>query len=354
MERKLIITLIFVTLGAIAFLGSYLLVPRFDLNQQTGKFLEKFNNNIEVELTKHSTANIIPLSSRKFISFINPLTDSQKIIAIDNSGKIIEIDLTIPNEKIIYNSQTIINEVVLSPAGDSLIYSYYDSNNNRKHTYFNFKKNISSDINGRLRAATFSPHGVQQAYILNQSDSGEILIAKGANIIKQVLKTRLEATAIDWPSEEFLSILAYDRDGYGDLFTLKEGKLLNQILSYQNDLEIKWSPSGEKMVFSNKNGGNIYDLFYRDLKNNGVITSLNTNTNASKCIWINEEEILCGVKNQSQAKDEFYKIILADGSKTLLAKPSIYLLTKELALSRSGDVLFVLNDIDNKLYALKL
>ena len=98
----------------------------------------------------------------------------------------------------------------------------------------------------------------------------------------------------------------------------------------------------------------LFAAFYKDIKNNSTIAALEVSTNASKCVRVDEESVVCGITDKTQIKDEFYKINLTDGSKTLVATPDINLLVRELSLSRSGDVLFVLNDIDGKLYSLEI
>ena len=367
MERKILLISVFITLGAIAFLSGYLFMPNaglerqtrqnFDqqnLGGQTGLITERFNDKVEAGLSENKVPDIAPLSGRNFIAFVNQFSDSKKIVAVTANGEIIEIDLVNLTEKVVSIGQTTMREAVLSPAGDSLIYSFYDTRNNKKHSYLNFKKGESSDIAGNLKSAAFSPHGDQAAYLIgNESGGGELLMAKDGKIIKQAFKTRLGAAVINWPSN-FISILSYGKDGYGNLFVLKNNGDLNKVLSRQYDLNVKWSPSGERVVFSTKGNSGSAQLFFKDTKNSGAITVLSINTDASKCVWASEERVICGVKNQLQLKDEFYKISVNDGTKILASTPSINLLVKDLALDRSGDILFVLNDIDGKLYALKI
>jgi Tol biopolymer transport system component len=382
MTKKILLSLIFITLSAIAFLSGYLFMPEKELEQQirqnfapqnldgqTGLITERFSNKVEVDPSEIKVPNTLPLSSRKFITFVNQFSDSEKIVAVANNGDIVEINSTNLTEKVVYTGQTSIIEALLSPAGNSVIYSFYDTGNTKKNIYLNFSakggKGESVDIPGNLKSAAFSPSGDQIAYLISNEDGGELLISKGVNIIKRAFKTRLGAAIVAWPSD-FLSIISYSKDGYGDLFVLKENGAFNKTISYQYDLNARWSPSGEKIIFSAKNDNNsdvdpakagslsANQLFYQDIKNNSTVVALKVNTNASKCAWVNEEKIICGLKNQVQLKDEFYKINLADGSKTLVSTPSINLLVKELALNRSGDILFALNDIDSKLYALKI
>ncbi|PIR88721.1 MAG: hypothetical protein COU09_00730, partial [Candidatus Harrisonbacteria bacterium CG10_big_fil_rev_8_21_14_0_10_44_23] len=112
MERKFLLTSIFVTLGAIAFLSGYLLMPQTrqnfanqNLDGQAGFLTDRFSNKVEVGSSEDKIPNTLPLSSRKFTTFIQPFSDSKKIVAITNTGDIIEIDTTNLTEKILYNSQ---------------------------------------------------------------------------------------------------------------------------------------------------------------------------------------------------------------------------------------------------------
>lgn len=365
MERKFLITSIFVTLGFITFLSGYLLMPEVDPSSQTGSLIERFNNDIDVKPSEDKVPKTLPLSSRKFLSFVNHFTDSKKIVAIDDKDNIVEIDLPTLIEKLYYTGQTNIVEAVLSPAGDSVIYSFYDAGNNKKYNYLNFRKDESAPIAGDLKSAAFSPRGDQTVYLISTHNGGELLVSKGGNIIKHALKTRLGTALVSWPGE-FISIVSYDKDGYGDLFVLKESGELNKILSHQYDLAVKWSPSGEKVIFSTKDdytGQTVINdgltsidvrLFYKDAKNSQPPVPLDISANALKCVWSDEEKIICAVKNQDKVRDEFYRVNLTDGTKTLVATPSINLLVKELVLNRSGDTLFVLNDIDSKIYSMKI
>lgn len=352
MDRKILILSTFITLGAVTFLSGYLLMPEQNLGQQAGTLLDRFNNSVEVGLSDNKSPDAVLLSSRKFLSFVNPYSNSQKIVAVDNGGNIFEIDLSTLNEKVVYRGQTTILEALLSSSGDSLIYSFYDARNNKKHTYLNFKKGESTPIVGNLRHAAFSSHGDQAVYLVSNEDGGELLISKGVNIIKRMFKTRLGAAVVSWPSD-FVSIVSYDKDGYGDLLVLKENGALNKILSYQYGLSVKWSPLGEKVIFSAKDNSGFDRLFYKDVINNGTVVALDVSTNASKCVWTDEKSVICGIRNQTYAKDEFYKIKTTDSSKTLVSTPTTHLLVREVALNRSGDTIFVLNDIDKRLYALK-
>ena len=351
MERKALLASIFITLGTVAFLSGYLLTLGGEPDAQSGSLIQRFNSGNNPGPLEATVPKALPLSSRKFVSFVS--LGSGNIVAIDKNGDIVEIDTDNIREKTLANlGQGGISEALLSPAGDSIIYSYYDAGNNKKQVYFNFKRGESTQIAG-LRSAAFSPHGDQAAYLVNNDSGGELLISKGVNIIKRALKTRLGAAVVAWPRDDFVSVISYNKDGYGDLLILKDTGVLNKILSYQYDLSVEWSPLGERVVFSAKDDTGSELLFYKDVMNNGAAVSLDVNSNASKCAWLNEEEVICGVKNQAQFRDEFYKINTADGSKTSVSTPSINLLTKEITLSRSGGTIYVLNEIDSNLYALR-
>ena len=356
MERRILLILILATIGAIAFLSGYLLIPGKGLNRQIGLVTDRFSNQINAGPSNNKIPETAPLSSRKFLSFVSP--GFEKIVAVDKNGDIIEIDTANFREKILTTLEhSNILEALLSPSGNSIIYSFYNAKNDKKHIYLNLSsKSVnggSAYIDGNMKSAAFSPHGDQSAYLISSEDGGELLISKGANIIKRALKTRLGAALVAWPSD-FISIISYNKDGYGDLFVLKDNGTLNKIISYQYDLNVKWSPSGEKIIFSVKDDTNFEHLFYRNIKNKSLVVDLDIRADASKCLWISEEEVICGIRNKVQLKDEFYKISVDDGSKKLILTPNINILIKEMALNRPGNILFVLNDIDSKLYALKL
>src|SRR3989344_4515470 len=122
MERKFVITSIFITLGAITFLSGYLLMPSTDPQPTTyhrlsgipqrrdnpqlfiaqgGSFLERFSNKVEIGAPESKISNTLPLSSRKFISFIQPFSDSKKIVAVATNGDIVEIDTANLVEKVL-------------------------------------------------------------------------------------------------------------------------------------------------------------------------------------------------------------------------------------------------------------
>ena len=350
-ERKFLIASIFITLGVIAVVSGYLLMSGDNSSRQTGALIERFTaKSVEI----NNTPLIVPLSPRKLVSFVNPFSDSEKIVAMDQNSNIIEINTKAKTEKILVNGeQKNMTDIQLSPKGDSVIYTLNGANNNKKYFYLDLKTGESLEIPGELKSAAFSPDDGRTAYLLNNKDGGEVLVSKGAKVVKQVIKTRLVAAMIDYPSD-FMSLVSYDAKGYGDLFILKESGILNKIISYRPDLAVKWSPSGVKIIFSSKGGSDSDQLFYRSAAANEPDISLDVSVNASKCLWLNEDDVLCGIRNVSSFRDEFYKINTADGSKTLLLTPSINLFIKEMAVNRQGDTLFVLNDLDNKLYALKI
>jgi len=371
MDRRILIISIFITLGAIAFLSGYLLMPqtrqnfaKHNLGGQTGLLTDRFCNKVKVNSSEDKIPNTLPLSSRKFTTFISPFSDSQKIIAVAANGEIIEIDTINLIEKTLYTAQTGIVETILSPAGDSAVYAFYDAKNKKRWIYQNLKNKNATEIEGDVRSVAFSPDGDQVAYLSNTNKGGELLIAKDGKVVKQALKTRLGAALIYWPSENFISITSYDKNGYSNLFILKKDGIFNKILSDQYNLNVKWSPSGENLIFSvstenrsvsgKENNIGSDQVSYLNISGNGREIPLDLNTNVSKCAWLNEKEIICGIKNRAQFRDEFYKINTTDGSKTLVLTPNINLITKEIAISRHGDIIFVLNDIDDKLYALKL
>lgn len=353
-DRKILIISIFITLGAVAFLTGYLLMLKEGRSQQTGSFIQRFTNNRSIESFESGEPITLPISGRQFISFVGPFSISGDIIAVDKDGNVVRIDTDVLRENVVTSlKHSNISEAFLSPNGNSLVYSFYDIENIKKYLYLNFKSNEPVEISDGLRSVAFSPSGDQIAYLINNDGEGELLISKGANVIRRALKTRLGAAIIDWPVG-FMSILSYDRSGHGDLFVLKDGNNLNKIISYQYDLNIKWSPSSEGVVFSAKDETGSDHLFYKGFGGDEKVVGLGIGR-ASKCVWVRDNiNVICGLTNQSYLKDEFYRINTTDGSRSPAAMPNINLITKDIAINQSGDHIFILNDIDDGLYSIKI
>lgn len=350
MRKNLLLFSIFIIFGVITFLSGYLFLP--DQIGQTGLLVERFNNS-SIDI-KNTVPNISTVSSRKILSFTGPSL-AKTMRAVDKDGDVIEINTDSLKETVISNlGSSNMSNVLLSNNGSAAIYSYYNSKNEKKYFYANLKADELIEIKDNIKSAAFPPEGDELAYILTRGDGGEneLVLTKETIILKKLLKTRLEVATIIWPAE-FLSILTNDKDGYGSLFVLEKDGSLNKLISDQSNLSVKWSPSGKKLVYSTKDENNIDKLFYKNIetnKNKDLTTAKATN-----CIWLDDEiNVICGFLNLSLGKYEFYKINIDDGSKTAVATSDVSLIPKEMSISKSGDYLFILNEIDNLLYSLKL
>lgn len=360
MERNFLIVSIFITLGAIAFLSGYLfLMPNSSFDKlsasnsgdQSSNFLQRFDDDLTA--TDKPKQNILPLSSREVISFLSYPNDPAKVLMADKDSNIIEVSLSGLREKVIktFKPETI-SDVIFSPKGESLIYSSRDIYGDKKYHYLNLKSGDLLKIVGEVKSANFSPDGQQAVYLSSDGDETDLVSLKDGSSPKKLLKTRISEGVVNWPAD-FVSVKSSDADDYDGLFVLKDGDTLNRVLSDQKNLNIKWSPSGKNLLFSNENNGSN-QLFIKNI-DTGKITDLGFYTEASRCVWLNDETgVICGIKDSSQLKDRIYRINIGDLSKNLIAESNVNLRVGELTINTSGNYLFILNEVDGKLYYFEL
>jgi hypothetical protein len=151
-------------------------------------------------------------------------------------------------------------------------------------------------------------------------------------------------------------------------------KDLTNVLSEVYGMAVKWSPQGDKFVYTktNKKGKNLY--LYVSLKDGSAEANLNISTFVDKCVWSQDNRtIFCAIpkniggteilpddfyKGVFQSNDDFWKINLETAEITLLVEPwekgeEIYDAI-DLFLSPLEDYLFFVNKKDGLLYSIEL
>lgn len=354
MERKVLIASILATFGFCSFLLGYFFINQKNAPVQTGSLIDRFNANSEIKKAADNPPRILPVSSRKLVAFVVPPSNSQKIVAADKSGVIVEISIQDLRETVVEKLKSReLASILLAPSGNSIFYSSYDGGG-KNYFYLDLKEGEPVEMGKNIKSSVFSSYDDQLLYLSGSGEEEALYVLKN-KAVKKILNTRLNNAALSWPSK-FISLLSYgeDKDGYGDLLILEGEGRLNKIISYQKDLTVKWSPSAQKLLFSAKDSSNAHRLYHQEFgKDKGV--DLKISADASRCAWLADEtSVICGITDDSTFRDKFYKINIADRSINIVAAPSTNLITKEIALDRSGSTIFVLNEIDSKLYSLKI
>ncbi|MDP2947010.1 MAG: hypothetical protein Q8N88_02760 [Nanoarchaeota archaeon] len=180
---------------------------------------------------------------------------------------------------------------------------------------------------------------------------------------------------VDWP--QGLELFLREKPSgivQSSLYSLNtNSKSFNSVISSVYGLSIKWSPKGDKMLYSKTSSTGESIGIYIANRSGTNEKSANVSTLTEKCVWSQDiRYIYCAVpKNINDAKllpddfykgtfigdDEFYKINTETGEKTnVLADETMnetYDAT-DLFLSPSEDYLMFINKGDGLLYSIKL
>lgn len=356
MNQKLLITLTVISLSFTAFLGGYL-VSQTDFHRNSnsnssGNILDKFSNQDSTNSPEALLRGkeMLVLSKRGVISPVMSKEKDSVIYYEKDTGKVFEVALNDFREKPVSDALLPnLIKTIWAPSRKEVVSLFYSPNGNH-YQYFNYKTKDSVELKIAIKSLVFSPDSSQVAYFGQREGSSGIFISQpDGSSFKKLLPSRLENIEIYWPTDDWLSFKTETTGGSG-LYGLSKNGEVKKILDLSENLEVKWSKDGSKILFSQKVESGI-GLFYKDTLSE-FETSLNVATDASKCDWsIDEKSIVCGVPRSSESGDEIYEIGL-DGTKKLISSPTTKINTAELFLSGLDDYLIVLNSLDNKLYVL--
>ncbi len=321
---------------------------------------------------------IKPLSDREVLG-IGLNQEGDKVIYYDrNTGQAFSISFSGQLwERVSDINISKILKVIWAPTRDKAIIEHQGSTGFKKFVY-DFHSGKKYPLDSHIGAVVFSPDGTKILYhYWNPKKQSNIAIADytGANW-QSLLPSEMSGLRLYWPRRDTLAFLAPGGAFYGA--TLYYAKLdfpllLKPLLNDKGKLEVNWSPSGSKVLYSYqpKASKTATELRLRDLANNTEI-ALNFPARAHNCIWAQDEKSLyCTVATASLLKflpvqyqkklslsgDSFWKIDLASHEFQEAYIPRrgerIYNVS-EMVVSGNEDFLFFVNKLDGKLYSLTL
>jgi len=356
MNNKFPIILLVLSLSLAAFLAGYLISQK-DFTKQSanlgeGSILEKFDSNQQQGTKDVSSKDLTSLSRG---SVLSPTISKEKdsVIYYDmRDGRVFEarpIDLS---EKII-SDKPLPNLIstVWSPNKKEVV-SVFDTNNGNVFRYYNYQTNKSTDLGRTIRSLAFSPDGSHIAYLRSLGLDGAIYVsAPDGSSPRKIIETRLSDIELSWPSEEYISFKA-SVDGRNSVYLLSLTGNLTKFVDEPGKVDVLWSSGGIKLLYSTRESGNPM-LFVKDALSSST-KALDISTPAYKCAWgINSDYVFCAIGRSGQGGENIYKINM-DGTKELLASPVKNISAKQLMLTGTEDFLIIVNEIDGKLYALKI
>jgi hypothetical protein len=228
--------------------------------------------------------------------------------------------------------------------------------------FYDLNSNFSKKLDNKIKNPALSRAGDKLAYNYFDPGTGEgnISIADpAAEAFKTLMPTRLENWRIGWVSNNILSLAARPAPGnsISSLFTLDiETKSLRNVLDFKNNLEVVWSPSGRKIIYSYGNGpAQESSLYFMDLASRKEI-ELGVSLGASKCAWsIDDKTVYCAGRDSFLTIDTSAAQPVAENITTLSKEAQSGSATAtDLLLTSSEDYLVFRNSQNGKLYGLSL
>ena len=250
---------------------------------------------------------------------------------------------------------------------------------NRLYVY-DYAKNKLYPLSRYIHPAVFSPDGQKILYhFWDPQRQSDIAIANyDGSGWRELIPSEMVGLKLYWPREDTLAFLTPGGSFYGR--TLYFAKLsspsnLKELLNGDRfGLEVNWSPTGNKLLYSqylNQEDKDHHELYLRDF-NTEKEDSLQLDVSARNCTWARDEEsVYCAVPTQklldiiprsyqkklSLAGESFWRINIASREIQEVYIPKkgeqIYE-PSELIVSDNNDFLFFVNKLDGKLYNLRL
>jgi len=266
-------------------------------------------------------------------------------------------------------------KAIWSPDKEKIIGIFSEKEKIKKY-FYDYVSNQTAIYNEGINYLAWSPDSKKIAYHFLDPQGGQNNISlanpDGTNW-KNIFKTRLDNLIVEWPTKDKISLrLPPSGLAQGVLYALNaESGDFFKVISDAFGLYIKWSPKGDKILFSSTNSRGKNPALslsdekganFKDLKIGGL---------ADKCAWSKDDKtIFCALPQEISQNatwpddyykglvilsDDIYKINLETEQKTKIVGSSdaVSYDAQELFLSPKEDYLFFINRSDGLLYSLK-
>ncbi len=271
-----------------------------------------------------------------------------------------------------------LKDIIWSPDKTKVISIYQDEEENISKYSYNYNTGKVFLLDSFIQEIIWSPQSdkIVYQYTNETTDDNNISTANpdGANW-QSIFQTRMKNINLSWAGSE---ITFYEKPSgliQGSLFILNPlTKNLTKVLSDVYGMAAKWSPQGDNVLYSKTgNQGKGIGLYIAPKDGSGEI-AIGISGLIEKCVWSQDNRtIFCAVssnideaeilpddfyKGSFISNDEFWKINLETGEKTILLEPwergdGIYDAV-DLFLSPLEDYLFFVSKLDGLLYSIGL
>jgi len=357
------------------------IAPSVNDNQTTIMSPEDSNlaNSIEKNVQKIQKGTRIKQLSDRSVMGISLNKESDRVIYYDKeTGQIFRISFDAKTWERISDAEINgLSSITWALSRNRVIVEQKSGKKINKYVY-DYEKGRKYNLNDGIQDIVFSPNGNRILYhYWDLQKESNIAIANydGSNWIS-LIPSEMKGLRIAWPKQDTISFITPEGAFYGATlyFTKLEPPYdLEKIMDEKFGLEVNWSPSGNKLLYSYSREKDSKDkrLYLRDLKEEAEI-NLNFEALPKNCVWVrNEKSIYCAEvtrnflniipkdyqKKLSLEGDSFWKIDLVSREFKEVYIPALgeqIYDAKELIVSDREDFLFFVNNLDGKLYSLIL
>ncbi|HYU65031.1 MAG TPA: hypothetical protein VEK36_02085 [Candidatus Paceibacterota bacterium] len=357
-QRKLLISLIVITLTISAGIAGYLIGSPAQSHITQATILEKFDNSITPSLSEELTKKrrLIPISQQLAISPTNSNSKNKVLYYEKTIGRVFETAIDGRGEATISETKLPNFIQTLWSSDKQQVISQFRTPQGLQFRYYNYETKKSAAFAQNIRSIAFSPDSQEVVYFQTEGELGSIYLAlPDGSDPKKILDTRIPEIKLEWPSAQEI-IAQTNQNSTSDILIISPEGGITRVLTEQKGLRHSWSPSGNNLVFSSTDQGTTTLQFMNiQTKNQGTIA---LDTTADKCIWSTDERsIICAVPKSTIASEDFFRFDIITGKQELLfasdsSNPPISV--QEPFLSQGEGYLIFLNNIDNRLYSLKI
>lgn len=352
----------------------------------TATFLIVYNLFSKEKITDETTEPLTPpywSGKIKVISqepAIGATVRKQKIAYYSiSNGNIFESDFDGSNSvRVSSNILTDLLEVLWSPNKNKIVAIFNEKGLPKKY-FYDYSLKTTVPLKTQIRWIAWSPNKdkIAYQYYNSQNEDNNISIANpdGSNW-NVIFPTRMKNLIVEWPSANKISIRTRPSGLAKSVvysITLPNNNI-EKALGETYGMSVLWSPSGNKILFSETNNeGKNLKLKIADLEEQSI-GELNFVSLPEKCVWSQDNRtIFCAVpkkisdlsvlpddyyKNKVSFSDNFWRINLDTEEAVKIFEGSDGIENsydaQKIILSPQEDYLFFINKKDGLLYSLEL
>lgn len=386
--KKILIIIVIILVLALA----GLLIYNFVIKKNTTPIDNNGNlpggqSNVDNNQNQNPGNNEQPASEQKIRAIstdpvLSPTINNAKTKVIYYSkinGNIIQSDFNGLQKEIVTDTNLDnLVKVIWSPDKNKTLTIFQDNLENVSKYYYSLSDKKSFPLNKYITYISWSSDSSKITYQYQNNTTDENTINTSnpdGSKYSAILKTRMKNLIVEWPKGSTIYLREKPSGlAKSNLYSLNSlSRAFNKTMSDIYGFSLKWSPTGNKMLYSktNSEGKNI-DLYVANSNGSGE-KALNIQTLVEKCAWSQDiRYIFCAIpQNIADAKtlpddfykgtfignDGFYKINTDTGEKTNLLEGENMnesFNAEELFLSSNEDYLFFVNKNNGLLYRIKL